>query len=77
MTSMTKMIYKNNLKKKMGSFQEIEEQMPKAQKTWQCLRKKTILDKLMNKRNDKEKKIGLLNSITSTEEFHMCMLCTS
>ena len=55
------------------SFEEIEEELEKAQKTWQRLRKKAILDKLINKRNDKEKKIEVLNSITSTEEFQMCM----
>ena len=59
------------------SFEEIKEELEKAQKTWQHLRKKAILDKLINKRNDKEKKNEVLNSITSTEEFQMCRLCTS
>ena len=55
------------------SFEEIEE-LEKAQKTWQRLRKKVILDKLINKRNDKEKKIEVLNSIPALKSSR-CVCC--
>ena len=39
------------------SFEQIEEKSEKAIKTWQRLRKKYLLDKVMDKRKDKEKRL--------------------